>query len=85
MEIRLLIVSDTHEGYNNLIDIVARESENIDIIVHCGDFGNMQAEEKHLQEVQEEGREIYLRTINFLKQAGKPIVSIPGNVRIYLA
>ena len=82
MELKFLIVSDTHEAYEILEEIVSKESENIDFIIHSGDYANIKYEEKHLPEVQDQGLEIYKTTIEILKKAQKPIFTVPGNVNV---
>ena len=81
MQITFLIVSDSHTEYENLTEIVNKEKENIDFIIHSGDFANIKFEEKESPEVQQKGLEIYKRTIDILKEAQKPIICVPGNVK----
>jgi Icc-related predicted phosphoesterase len=81
MEIKILVVSDTHAAYDVLDKVVEKEKEAIDCIIHSGDFANLQPDQKHLLEAQLEGLEVYENTIKILKKAGKPIVCVPGNVK----
>ena len=79
-EIRILIVSDSHKEYTTLEEIIEKESNGIDMIIHSGDFANITEEEKHLEEIQQDGLEVYTKTINILKRLNKPIICVPGNV-----
>ena len=79
-EIIILFVSDSHTEYLNLEEIIAKESPNIDLIVHSGDFANIKHPEKDQPAVQQEGVEVFLTTISILKKAQKPIICVAGNV-----
>ena len=78
--VRFLLVSDTHEAYDILREIVNKESENIDYIIHSGDFANIPDPEKHIPEIQAKGLQIYIDTLAILKSSGKPVICVPGNV-----
>lgn len=80
MSKKALLVSDTHNCLNVLQHIVNKE--DFDFVIHSGDFANITEEEKHSPEAQNNGVEIYKNTIEILKSKGKPIIAIPGNVRV---
>ena len=78
--IKFLLVSDTHEAYDLLREVVSKESGNIDYIIHSGDFSNITYPEKDIPEVQAKGLQAYVETISILKSSGKPVICVPGNV-----
>ena len=77
---KILLVSDTHEAWDNLREIVSRE-QAVDLIVHGGDFANIKDQEKTTSEAQEKGLQIFNKTVEILRESNKPVVCVPGNVR----
>lgn len=73
---KLLLVSDTHENYDTVEEIVKLESDS-DLIIHSGDFSNINGWD---ETVQSHAMDAYKRTIEILKSLNKPIICIPGNV-----
>jgi predicted phosphodiesterase len=43
MELKILLVSDSHDHFDNLNQIVS-ENDNFDFIFHSGDFANIPSE-----------------------------------------
>mmetsp|Transcript_10162 Transcript_10162/g.10099 ORF Transcript_10162/g.10099 Transcript_10162/m.10099 type:complete len:132 (+) Transcript_10162:2-397(+) len=77
MELKLLIVSDSHECYDTLSTIIDRSDP--DIILHAGDFCNIPLEFIEDAKYIEEARESIQRQVDILARKGKPIYIIPGN------
>ena len=73
---KILVVSDTHEAFELLSQVVSIESDS-DLIIHSGDFANIDGWD---DSGQDQALSTFERTINILKTLKKPIICVPGNV-----
>jgi len=73
---KVLLISDTHENYDTVEEIVRREAD-CDLIIHSGDFSNINGWD---ESAQSHAVEAFKQTIGILRSLNKPIVCVPGNV-----
>lgn len=73
---KILVVSDTHEAFDLLSEIVSIESD-ADLIIHSGDFANIDG---WSDSAQDQAMSTFEQTIEILKRLNKPIICVPGNV-----
>lgn len=73
---KILVISDTHENYETIEDIISQESDS-DLIIHSGDFSNINGWD---DSAQDHALSAFKQTIQILKKLNKPIICVPGNV-----
>jgi Icc-related predicted phosphoesterase len=78
MRVKILSVSDTHEAFETLESVVDKEAD-VNIVLHSGDFASIDGWDLNKQD---EALEVFRRTVEILKKSGKPVLCVPGNVRI---